>query len=203
MYARLIRNHTMRGELIMDCFAGSGTCTVAALIAGRNVMAIEPDQRQIDGISARLEDVQLQLQTVDEDGKFLEVTPETLDSGQRAGPILDKIANRVLRKQNAAIREERLKAKEQRIALKAKKQEEEAAAEAEEGRRLREREEEAAAEEETETAAAAAATEAAEEATASAAAEHRECKKKKLQQQLLLQNKRKKESSMRNAKRPS
>ena len=92
VFARLVRNHTVRGDLVMDCFAGSGTCTVAALIAGRNVMAIEPDQRQIDGISARLEDVQLQLQTVDEEGKFLEVTPETLDSGQRAGAILDKIA---------------------------------------------------------------------------------------------------------------
>ena len=50
IYSRLIHNHTIQGELIMDCFAGSGTCSVAALLSGRDVIAIEPDHGQIEGI---------------------------------------------------------------------------------------------------------------------------------------------------------
>ena len=89
LWSRLIHNHTIQGELVMDCFAGSGICSVAALLSGRNVVAIEPDARQIDGIAARIEDVQLLLQAMDDEGKFIEVSPATLDGGQRAGSSLD------------------------------------------------------------------------------------------------------------------
>ena len=126
IYSRLIHNHTIRGELVMDCFAGSGTCSVAALIAGRNVMAIEPDQRQIDGIAARLEDVQLQLQTADDDGKMIDVTPETLDGGQRAGAMMDKLSKKVQRKKKTVARSAQVKAKEQRKVDQAEKKKQKA-----------------------------------------------------------------------------
>ena len=91
IYSRLLMNHTVQGELVMDCFAGSGTCTVAALISGRNVIAIEPDQRQVEGIQIRIDEVQTLLQTTDNESRFITVTPITLDEGQRAGPVVDKI----------------------------------------------------------------------------------------------------------------
>ena len=114
IYSRLLHNHTIQGELVLDCFAGSGTCSVAALMSGRNVMAIEPEQRQIDGISARIEEVQLLLQTVDDVGNFVEVTPETLDGGQRAGALLDQMSKKVHKRQMSVARAAHVKDKEQR-----------------------------------------------------------------------------------------
>ena len=131
IYNRLLYNHTVQGELVMDCFAGSGTCTVAALIAGRNVVAIEPEQRQIDGIAARIDDVQQLMQIMGADGKLVEVTATTLDGGQRAGALIDQLSKQVHKDKASLARAEQLKAKEQRQAeqeAKKKKKEEEAEA---------------------------------------------------------------------------
>jgi predicted RNA methylase len=52
-YLRAIRNHTRRGDLIADFFAGSGTAMVAALSSGRRCAAIELDPHWCDVARAR------------------------------------------------------------------------------------------------------------------------------------------------------
>ena len=45
---------SMRGEWVMDLFAGTGTTTVSALKRGRNVVAVECDSLQIKFIEQRV-----------------------------------------------------------------------------------------------------------------------------------------------------
>jgi site-specific DNA-methyltransferase (adenine-specific) len=55
MLAHIIRASTRPGDLILDCFAGSGALGEAAIKLGRKVILIERDPHWFDRCCARLE----------------------------------------------------------------------------------------------------------------------------------------------------
>jgi DNA modification methylase len=55
LFERPILNHTKRGEIVYEPFAGSGTCLIAAEKSGRRCFALELDPRWCDLIRARYE----------------------------------------------------------------------------------------------------------------------------------------------------
>ena len=54
LIARLIRNHTNPGDVVLDPFAGSGTTCVAAKILGRRFIGIERDAEYVRIARTRL-----------------------------------------------------------------------------------------------------------------------------------------------------
>lgn len=52
--AQLIRGFSLPGELILDCFTGSGSTCAAALLTGRRYIGIELDSEYFNQASARL-----------------------------------------------------------------------------------------------------------------------------------------------------
>ena len=56
LYLRAIRNSSRRGEVVLDPFAGSGTCVIAAEETGRSCHAIELDPAYCDVIVNRWEE---------------------------------------------------------------------------------------------------------------------------------------------------
>ena len=50
---RLIRLLTCEGDLVLDCFMGSGTTAVAAILEGRHYLGIERDPRYVQGRAKR------------------------------------------------------------------------------------------------------------------------------------------------------
>ncbi|MGH3825960.1 MAG: DNA-methyltransferase [Pseudonocardiaceae bacterium] len=54
----LVRECTPPGELVLDCFAGSGTTGVAARILGRRAVLIEADEAMCETAALRLSDPQ-------------------------------------------------------------------------------------------------------------------------------------------------
>ena len=55
--AQLIRSFTLPGELVLDCFAGSGSTCAAAMLTSREYIGIEMDDAYYASASARLERV--------------------------------------------------------------------------------------------------------------------------------------------------
>jgi len=54
----LIRTYTNEGDTVLDATAGSGTTAVAAVLEGRNVIAIEKEQKYYDVMCRRVKDAQ-------------------------------------------------------------------------------------------------------------------------------------------------
>ena len=52
--AQLIRSFTLRGELVLDPFAGSGSTCAAAMLTGRRYIGMELDAEYFNQTSARL-----------------------------------------------------------------------------------------------------------------------------------------------------
>lgn len=52
--AQLIRGFSLRGELVLDCFAGSASTCAAAMLTGRRYLGIEMDSNYFNQASARL-----------------------------------------------------------------------------------------------------------------------------------------------------
>ena len=57
LFARLIRNSTKRGQVVLDVFAGSGTTVAACEQMGRKARLIELDPHYCDVILARWENL--------------------------------------------------------------------------------------------------------------------------------------------------
>ena len=55
--AQLVRGFTLRGELVLDCFAGSGSTCAAAMLTGRKYLGIEMDDTYYTNAVARMERV--------------------------------------------------------------------------------------------------------------------------------------------------
>jgi site-specific DNA-methyltransferase (adenine-specific) len=53
--AQLIRCFTLPNELVLDCFAGSGSSCAAALLTGRRYLGVEMDEAYFQQASARME----------------------------------------------------------------------------------------------------------------------------------------------------
>ena len=51
----LIEKSSNEGEVVLDCFAGSGTTGVAARAAGRNFILMEKDEKYFEVCTERLE----------------------------------------------------------------------------------------------------------------------------------------------------
>ena len=58
LFTRPLLNHTQRGELVFDPFAGSGTCLIAAEQSGRRCITVELDAAWCDVIRERYERLQ-------------------------------------------------------------------------------------------------------------------------------------------------
>ena len=55
LFTRPLLNHTQRGDLVFDPFAGSGTCLIAAEQSGRRCVTVELDPAWCDVIRDRYE----------------------------------------------------------------------------------------------------------------------------------------------------
>ena len=96
LYDRLIRNHTLLDETVLEVFAGSGSGAVAALLAGRNCVSVESEHEQCRGIEARI----LELQRIvfyfrdlpaADNAEIRQVTPAELDSGLTEFKAIDEV----------------------------------------------------------------------------------------------------------------
>lgn len=56
LFSRALRNSTIRGERVLDCFAGSGTTLIACEQLGRRCLAMELEPRYVDVAVKRWED---------------------------------------------------------------------------------------------------------------------------------------------------
>lgn len=57
LVVKCLENSSVRGDLVLDCFAGSGSTLIAAQVSGRIARVIELDPRYVDVICRRYQDV--------------------------------------------------------------------------------------------------------------------------------------------------
>ena len=80
----IIKHHSAPADYCMELFPGSGSATVAGLLAGRNMVAIDNDGFQVRGLQARIQDVQTVVNMTipsEEQAEHYPVTVEALDNG--------------------------------------------------------------------------------------------------------------------------
>jgi len=65
---RAIRNSSRPGDLVLDCFGGSGTTLIAAEKAGRSARLMELDPKYVDTIVRRWQDYTGKNATRESDG---------------------------------------------------------------------------------------------------------------------------------------
>ena len=76
---RPILNHTERGDLIYDCFLGSGTTLIAAELTGRVCYGLEIDPAYVDVIVGRWQQLSGKPATLEGDGRtFDQIKAERL-----------------------------------------------------------------------------------------------------------------------------
>jgi site-specific DNA-methyltransferase (adenine-specific) len=71
MLEHAIEATTYPGDIVLDCFAGSGSTALAALNLGRRTIALEIDQKWVKAIAARLD-----VETMKRDGKQASYQPK-------------------------------------------------------------------------------------------------------------------------------
>ena len=81
LFRRPILNHTRRGELVYDAFAGSGTCLAAAELTERVCVGIELDPKYVDVIVQRWQTLAGKQATLDGDGRTFEKIAEERRKG--------------------------------------------------------------------------------------------------------------------------
>jgi site-specific DNA-methyltransferase (adenine-specific) len=56
----IIQTSTKKGQIVLDCFAGSGSTGVACAVTGRRFIGIEKDSEYVDIARRRIESAMLQ-----------------------------------------------------------------------------------------------------------------------------------------------
>ena len=57
LFEYLIKTYTNKGDIVLDCCAGSGTTAVACIHTNRNYICIEKEEKYIDVINKRLKEI--------------------------------------------------------------------------------------------------------------------------------------------------
>ena len=57
MIKNIIKHSSNKGDIVLDCFMGSGTTAVACKELGRNFIGIEKEQEYIDLSTKRINDI--------------------------------------------------------------------------------------------------------------------------------------------------
>jgi len=82
---RPILNHTEHGDVVYDCFLGSGTTLIAAELTGRICYGLEIDPAYVDVIVCRWQQLSGRAATLEEDGRTFDQI-----KAERSQPFTEK-----------------------------------------------------------------------------------------------------------------